>query len=35
VRVVDAADIGGGVTIKLNANTLNQKVVCYIERRDD
>ena len=34
VRVIDAADIGGGVTIKLNANTLDQKVVCYIDRRE-
>jgi pyruvate,water dikinase len=33
VRVIDAADIGNGVTIKLNANTLDQKVVCYIEER--
>ena len=35
VRVVDDADTGGGVTVKLNANTLDQKVVCYIDRRDD
>jgi pyruvate,water dikinase len=33
VRVIDAADIGNGVTIKLNANTIDQKVVCYIEER--
>ena len=31
VKVIDAADIAKGMTIKLNANTLNQKVVCYIE----
>ena len=35
IRVVDAADIDGGVTIKLNANTLDQKAVCYIEPRED
>ena len=35
VRVIDTADIDGGVTIKLNANTLDQKVVCYIDRRGD
>ena len=32
VRVIDAADFGG--VIKLHANTLKQKVVCYVEQRD-
>ncbi|MDY6914128.1 MAG: PEP/pyruvate-binding domain-containing protein [Planctomycetota bacterium] len=31
VRIIDAADLGGGVTVKLNANTIDQKVVCYLE----
>ncbi len=31
VRVINAADLAGGRTITLNANTLSQKAVCYIE----
>jgi pyruvate, water dikinase len=31
VKVIDAASVRGGVEIKLNANTLNQKIVCYID----
>jgi len=34
VRVIDAVDIDGGGIIKLNANTLDQKTVCYIDRRE-
>lgn len=30
VRVIDAADMPDGKVIKLYANTLNQKVVCYL-----
>jgi len=33
VRVVDAADLGDGTVIKLNANALSQKVVCYIDHQ--
>jgi len=32
VHVVDAADLGDDAVIKLNANALSQKVVCYIDR---
>jgi hypothetical protein len=32
VKVVDAADLGNGCKIRLNANTLKQRVVCYLER---
>ncbi|KPK79101.1 MAG: hypothetical protein AMJ81_13770 [Phycisphaerae bacterium SM23_33] len=32
VRVIDAADLGDGAVVKLNANTLEQRVVCYLER---
>jgi len=31
VKVIDAADVDGGATIKLNANTLTQKIVCYVD----
>jgi len=31
VRVIDLADIDGGRGIRLHANTLTQKVVCYLE----
>ncbi|MCK4600837.1 MAG: pyruvate, phosphate dikinase [Phycisphaerae bacterium] len=31
VRIIDAADLDGGITVKLNANTIDQKVVCYLE----
>lgn len=30
LRVIDAADLGQDRLIKLNANNLNQKVVCYV-----
>ena len=30
VRVIDAADMPDGKVIKLYANTLNQKAVCYL-----
>ena len=33
VRVIDAADLDDGVAVKLNANTMAQRVVCYIERK--
>jgi hypothetical protein len=32
VRVVDAADLGPAAAVKLHANTLKQKVVCYVDR---
>ena len=32
VKVVDAAALGNGCKIRLNANTLKQRVVCYLER---
>ena len=32
VRVIDAADLPAGSVIRLHANTLKQKVVCYLER---
>jgi len=35
IRVVDAADLAKGAHIRLNANTLNQKVVCYIANEGD
>jgi hypothetical protein len=31
VRVIEAADLGGAA-VKLHANTLKQKVVCYVEQ---
>lgn len=33
IKVVDAADLDDGLTVQLNANTLKQRVVCYVERR--
>jgi hypothetical protein len=33
VKVVDATDLGDGCKIFLNANTLKQRVVCYLDRR--
>jgi len=33
VKVVDATDLGDGCKILLNANTLKQRVVCYVDRR--
>jgi hypothetical protein len=32
LRVIDAADLGEGVSVQLNANTLQQQVVCYLEK---
>ena len=32
VHVIDASQIDGGRAVKLNANTLEQRVVCYLER---
>ena len=32
IRIIDTCDLGDGVTVKLNANTMEQKTVCYIER---
>jgi pyruvate, water dikinase len=32
VRVVDAADLPDGQVIKLNANALQQKVMCYLDK---
>jgi len=32
IRVIDAADFGLDAVIQLNANTLKQKVVCYLQR---
>ena len=32
VKVVNAADLGDGCKIRLNANTLKQRVVCYVDR---
>jgi len=32
VRVIDVADLADGRVLTLNANVLNQKVVCYLER---
>jgi hypothetical protein len=32
IRVIDTYDLGDGVTVKLNANTMEQKTVCYLER---
>ena len=32
VRVIDTADLDDGVTVKLNANTMDRKVICYLER---
>ena len=31
VRVIDVADLGDGAALKLNANTLKQRVVCYLD----
>jgi hypothetical protein len=31
VRVIDTADLGDGRTLKVHANTLKQKVVCYLD----
>jgi hypothetical protein len=31
VRVIDLAELPDGRALKLNANTLKQKVVCYLE----
>jgi len=30
VRIIDAADLPEGAVLNLNANTLKQKVVCYL-----
>ena len=35
VRVVDTADLGNGAVIKLNADTLTQRVMCYVEHKDN
>lgn len=32
IRVIDIDDLGGGVQLKLNANTLKQRAVCYLDR---
>ena len=32
VRVIEAADLGVSRTVRLHANTLKQKVVCYLEQ---
>ena len=34
VRVIDVAEIPGHAVLMLNANTLTQKVVCYVKRSD-
>jgi hypothetical protein len=33
IKVVDSADLGANCEFRLNANTLKQRVVCYLERR--
>jgi len=33
VRVIDASDMPDGKVIRLYANTLNQKVVCYLSAK--
>ena len=35
IRVIDSADLPGRPTARLNANTLTQKVVCYLEQGQD
>ena len=32
IRVIDTADLEGHPAVKLNANALDQKVVCYVDR---
>ena len=32
IKIIDAADLGPGCSIRLNANTLKQRVVCYVQR---
>jgi len=34
VRVIEPADLPEGGALRLNANTLKQKVVCYLERKN-
>ncbi len=33
VRVIDLGDLGDGSPLKLNANAIKQRVVCYLDRR--
>jgi hypothetical protein len=35
VKVLYASDLGDGATLRLNANALDQKVVCYVYRQVD
>jgi len=35
VRVIDASDVGEDMAVRVNANTLEQKVVCYLANRKD
>jgi len=35
VRVIDAADLQDGRTVRLHADTIEQKVVCYLEKSAD
>ena len=32
IKVIDASDLGDGKRIKMNANTLKQRLVCYFEK---
>ena len=34
VRVIDIADLKGGRIMKLNANAIEQRVVCYLDNKD-
>jgi hypothetical protein len=34
VRVIDVADLDGDLVLAINANTIKQQVVCYMERDD-